>query len=241
MSNKKIAIKIQDLSYRFDNLIALENISCEIKEGEMVIIIGPNGSGKTTLLKNIAGLYRPDHGKVLVYGQDAHTIHSVIGYVPQRFDFDRYIPVNVEEFIELERCNNNLHSAKNINKILMEVGLDIAIKKQKIGSLSGGQFQRVMITKALLHQKKILLFDEPSAGVDVVGEKTIYDLIYKIKQNNQITCVVVSHELNIVHRYADQVICLNRSLICCGHPEKVLNQTNLQKVYGSDIGFYHSH
>ncbi len=233
-------ISVKNLTYKFGDFVALDNISFAIKQGEMTAIIGPNGSGKTTLLKNIIGVYEPFAGSIKIFGKDPSQIVKSIGYVPQKFEFDRDIPITVYEFMALEKCEEKKHNRTNIHKSLQEVGL-INIEKNKLGELSGGQFQRVMIAKALLHEKAILIFDEPSTGIDIAGEQTIYDLIKKINKEKGATCLIVSHELNIVNKYADTVICLNKKMICSGAPETVITPENIKQLYGISAGLYHAH
>ena len=237
---KKNFIEIKNLFYSFGDYKVLENISFVINKGDMIAIIGPNGSGKTTLLKNMIGLYQPQQGCVTIDGQAPKSVRKRIGYVPQKFSFDRDIPITVYEFMGLERCGDDSHSRKNIARALKEVGLKNIVNKQ-LGQLSGGQFQRVMIARALLHEKQILIFDEPSTGIDIVGEQTIYDLITKINKEKNTTCIIVSHELNIVNKYAQKIVCLNKKMICYGTPETVITAENLKKLYGVGAGLYHSH
>ncbi len=236
----KSVIVVKNLTYKFGDFIALDNITFVIEQGDMMAIIGPNGSGKTTLLKNIIGIYEPTAGNVKIFGKQPHQIIKSIGYVPQKFEFDRDIPITVYEFMALEKCGEAKHSRSNIHRALGEVGLH-NIENSKLGELSGGQFQRVMIAKALLHEKEILIFDEPSTGIDIVGEQTIYDLIKKINQERGTTCLIVSHELNVVNKYANKVICLNKKMICSGAPETVITPENLKQLYGIGAGLYHTH
>ena len=233
-------IRVQNLSYKFNDFTALENVSFEIEKGDIVAIIGPNGSGKTTLLQNIIGLLSPTTGTITIDGKNPKDIRHKIGYVPQKFEFDRSIPISVHEFMSLEKCGKKGHDEKNIIEALREVGLE-DVEEKKLGHLSGGQFQRVMIARALLHEKEILIFDEPSTGIDLAGEKTIYDLIKKINEDRGTTCLIVSHELNIVNKYTKKVICINKQMVCFGAPEIVITKETLEKLYGSDTGLFHAH
>jgi len=227
---KKIVIHIENLTYAFGDYVALHDINFDIYAGDVVAVIGPNGSGKTTLLKNIIGLYPPTKGTVSVLGKSPKEVRTKIGYVPQKFDLDRKIPITVYEFMALERCGKASHNCNNISNALKQVDLRHA-QNQKIGTLSGGQFQRMMIARALLHEKEILIFDEPSTGIDIKGEQTIYDLILSINKQYNTTCVIVSHELNIVSKYVHHVVCLNKQMICYGTPEKVITP-----YIGSSLG-----
>lgn len=240
MNMDKPVITVKNLSYKFGETEVLSEIDFSVARGEITAIIGPNGSGKTTLLKNILGLYEPSSGQVLINGRLPRKSVHKIGYVPQKFEFDRSIPVTVYEFMNLERCGEAGHSCGNIGRRLQEVGLD-KFEHHQLGQLSGGQFQRVMIARALLHEKEFLIMDEPSTGIDIAGGQTIYDLIKEISRARKVTCLIVSHELNIVNKYADKVICLNKRMICVGTPESVINSHNLQELYGADSRLYHHH
>lgn len=233
-------IEVKNLKYKFDDFVALYNVSFKIYRGDIIAIIGPNGSGKTTLLKNLIGIYKPTAGEIKIKGKNPRSVLKDIGYVPQRFDFDKTIPITVKEFMSLERCNKFSHSCKNINKALWEVGLK-KVEDMQLGALSSGQLQRVMIARVLLHEKDILIFDEPSTGIDMSGEQTIYDLIEKINKEKNTTCIIVSHELNVVNKYAKQVVCLNKKMVCFGSPERVITPETLKKLYGVGAGLYHSH
>lgn len=234
------AIEVKKLNYKFGSTTVLNDINFSVDKGKIVVIIGPNGSGKTTLLKNIIGIYRPFSGEILIDGQAPKNIVKKIGYVPQKFEFARDIPVTVREFMDLEKCGEKNHGCGNISKMLYEVGLE-NFEDRGLSDLSGGQFQRVMIARALLHEKEFLIFDEPAAGIDIAGGQTIYDLIKKINQQIHATCLIVSHELNIVNKYANKVICLNKKIICTGAPEIAITPENLKRLYGADASLYHHH
>ncbi|MBU0660628.1 metal ABC transporter ATP-binding protein [Patescibacteria group bacterium] len=233
-------IQVKNVTATFHETTALDHVSFDIQKGSIVAIIGPNGSGKTTLLKHIIGIETPQEGSVCIDGKSPKQMRHAIGYVPQKFDFDRSIPITVYEFMALDRCGTDKHGVNNIDRVLKEVGA-MGVKNQKLGTLSGGQFQRVMIARSLLHQKEILIFDEPSTGIDMAGEETIYDLIVDINKKNNTTCIIVSHELNIVHKYAQQVLCLNKKKICYGVPETVITPETLTALFGHGAGLYHSH
>ncbi len=234
-------IQIKNLNYSFEEVQVLKDINFSIKRGEIAAIIGPNGSGKTTLLKNIIGLYKPSSGTILIDGLAPKKVLKRIAYIPQRFDFDRSVPITVYEFMSLERCNKKNHSCSNIPKRLEDLGLK-SFEKRKLGELSGGQFQRLMIARVLLHEKELLILDEPSTGIDLSGGETIYDLIKQLNSKNKTTCLMVSHELNIVNKYADKVICLNKELLCLGKPLDLINSENLSKLYGANSALYnHKH
>lgn len=233
-------IEVKNLNFSYDGLPILENISFSIKKGDIVALIGPNGSGKTTLIKNILGLLTPTSGKVLINNQNIKNQITKIAYVPQKFEFDRTTPITLNEFLSLEKCGKDSHSCKNIDTFLAKVDLT-DYKYQRLSSLSGGQFQKAMIARALLHEKEILIFDEPSTGIDLGGEKTVYDLIATTNKENGVTCLMVSHDLNIVSNFTKQVICINKKMVCQGPPKKTITPKMLEELYGVKIGLYHSH
>jgi zinc transport system ATP-binding protein len=237
---KNIYIQVKNLSYKYKDYLVLDDVSFDIEKGCIAAIIGPNGSGKTTLLKNIIGLYEPYSGEVWIDGKKPSRARERMAYVPQRFEFERSIPITILEFLRLYKCGNGRHKDENTDLVLKSVGLE-GMKNHRLGELSGGQFQRVMIARALLHEKDILILDEPSTGIDLAGERTVYDLITEINKTRQATCLIVSHELNIVNKYAKTVICLNKKLCCYGPPESVITPENLKNLFGESIGLYHQH
>jgi ABC-type Mn2+/Zn2+ transport system ATPase subunit len=233
-------IQVKNLNYKYKDYLVLDDVSFDIEKGCVAAIIGPNGSGKTTLLKNIIGLYEPDSGEVRIDGKKPRQMRERMAYVPQRFDFERSIPITILEFLRLYKCGHRRHKQANTDLVLKSVGLE-GMKDHRLGELSGGQFQRVMIARALLHEKDILILDEPSTGIDLAGERTVYDLITEINRTRQATCLIVSHELNIVNKYAKMVICLNKKLCCFGPPESVITPENLKNLFGESAGLYHQH
>lgn len=224
-------LEVKNLFFSYQDSLILEDISFALKKGEITALIGPNGSGKTTLVKNILGLLKPDKGEVFLAGTEVSQVINKIGYVPQKFDFDRQTPITLYEFLSLEKCGKSGHDCANIDFFLEKVSL-ADYKYQKISSLSGGQFQRAMIARALLHEKELLIFDEPSTGIDLAGEKTVYDLILAAVKEKQVTCLIISHDLNIVNNFMQKVICLNRKIICQGTPKKVINNKIMDQLYG---------
>lgn len=233
-------LEVKNLNYILNNQAILQDISFSIEKGDILVIIGPNGSGKTTLLKNIIGALKPSSGQILIANQEPKYSLGKIGYVPQKFDFDRLTPITVYEFMALERCAHSAHSPKHIKEALEQVGLN-GNENKKLGVLSGGEFQRVMIARALLHEKELLIFDEPSAGIDLAGEETVYSLIASINKKTKATCIIVSHELSIVNRYATNVLCLNKNLVCFGRPEIAINSETIKNLYGAGAGLYKHH
>ena len=206
--------------------------------GNICAVIGPNGSGKTTLLKAILGLIEIKAGEIEILGKKINEVLENISYVPQRFAFDKTFPITVAEFMELSfRKGVN---KKIVNERLQEVDM-LKFTNYLLGSLSGGQLQRVLIARSLLNNPKILFWDEPASGIDIGGEKTFYQLAKHLNEVHKITIILVSHELDIVYKFANQVICLNKKLICQGVPEKILTSESIKELYGPVSLYKHEH
>ncbi|UCD57194.1 MAG: metal ABC transporter ATP-binding protein [Candidatus Hydrogenedentota bacterium] len=235
MSNDKI-LEIEDLTVRFDNHVVLNNLNFYVKSGEIVAIIGPNGSGKTTLLKAILGLIHYQ-GHVRIFGGPAKLALNEIGYVPQKLDFDKTFPLMVKEFLSFIKVTNEPWR----EEVLREVGVN-AFMDERLGELSGGQLQRLLIAKALLKEPKLLLLDEATSGVDMAAEMTFFELIEHVNEVHKVTVMLISHEVNMVYRFATQILCLNKDLVCNGRPKEAITQEVLEKLYGKNIRFQpHEH
>lgn len=238
--NDKPYLEVSNLNYEVSGNKILQDISFTISKGDILVVIGPNGSGKTTLLKNIIGLYKPTSGEVKLEGKDISKFLGKIAYVPQKFDFDRQTPITVTEFMALESCGKAGHGTSHIADALAKVNMETKAK-QRLGVLSGGEFQRMMIARALLHEKEILILDEPAAGIDMAGEETIYNLIADINRERNVTCIIVSHELSVVSRYATTVLCINKSLVCFGPPQEAITVNTIEGLYGTSAALYKHH
>jgi len=238
MHSKNSAISIRSLNVTLGNIEILRDISFEIEKGGIFAIIGPNGSGKTTLLKAILGII-PSSGAIRILGKKPEDMFADIGYVPQRFFFDRDFPISVHEFLLFSLLKNK--GKERIKEVLREVEME-SYEYSPLGILSGGQFQRILIARAVLNEPKILFLDEPTTGVDLEGEKGFYEIIQHLNSEFGVTVIMVSHEINIVYKYADGVICLNKDLICFGEPKTSITDEVLQKLYGENLELRgHSH
>ncbi len=224
-------LSVSNLKVEINNQKILEDLSFEVKKNQTVAIIGPNGAGKSVLFRALLGL-------IPFSGEIKWQPGIKIGYVPQRLAIEKELPLTVEEFLSLKEKYELERT-----KALSLVGLDKekGFLRKKLGILSGGQLQRVLIAFALLGNPDVLLFDEPTSGIDVSGEETIYSLLHKLQEKQKFTLILISHELQIVYRYADSVMCLNKEKICFGPPQEALDKESLQKVFGSETGFYHHH
>ncbi|OGW85033.1 MAG: hypothetical protein A3C35_03870 [Omnitrophica bacterium RIFCSPHIGHO2_02_FULL_46_11] len=230
-------IKVEHLSVHYNGRTILNDLNFSIKKGEIVAVVGPNGSGKTTLIHAILGLI-PYRGNILVDQEPVQKVFGRIGYVPQRFVFDRTVPMTVGEFLKLAFKKIN---QRQLRRVLLEVDM-IAHEEASIGTLSGGQLQRVLIARALLSNPTLLLLDEAMSEIDIAGEKSFYDIIKHLNRIHQTTVVMVSHEINMVYKFADQIICLNHDIICYGKPKDAITKEVLEKLYGQEVKFQeHQH
>ncbi len=220
-------MEIKDLTVRFGNFLALDHINFTIEKEEIIAVIGPNGSGKTTLLKAILGLI-PYAGEIKILGKNIQQVLPLLGYVPQHFNFEKTFPLTVEEFVNLTcRKPKKLPSGGALKAAGMS-----ALNNKMIGELSGGQLQRVLIAHAMLHQPKILFLDEATSGIDVEGLSDFYSTIHRLNREHGVTVMMVSHEISMVYKFSDRIICLNRDLISHGETKTALTREVLKKLYG---------
>ncbi|MEK7578231.1 MAG: metal ABC transporter ATP-binding protein [Patescibacteria group bacterium] len=230
-------LEVRDLSVSFYKLEVLKGISFEVREGEIMAIIGPNGAGKSVLFRALMELI-PFDGEVK-WREDAR-----IGYVPQRLFEKAELPLTVKEFFILKSKNLFFKDKQLVESIFHElksVGLKPEILDQQLVNLSHGQFQRILIAWAILGHPNVLLFDEPTAGIDLVGEDTIYNLLYKLKKERKMTILIISHDLSVVYRYANNVLCINKERVCFGEPNKALTAEQIERLYGKSAFYHHEH
>jgi len=226
---ENLILKVKNLNVELDGKDIIKDLSFEVKKGDVLTILGPNGAGKTVLLKTLLG--------ILPYQGEISWKQGVkIGYVPQRLPFIKDIPLNVKEFFQLKEI-----SEEEIKNVLNSVGFKKNIVDRKMGELSSGQFQRILVAWALVKNPDVLLFDEPTAGIDISGEKTIYALLAELKKERNLTILLVTHDLSVVYKFSNFVICLNKCPICQGVPKEVLTPQILQNLYGEEVKFYVHH
>jgi len=240
------ALVVENLCVKADNRHLLENITFSVEEGSTVAIIGPNGAGKTTLIRAVLGFIPYSPGSVLLFGhpmKDANS-HAKVGYVPQKLEFDRTFPLTVSELLGFTvpplfsfPFVQRKGEKKYIGELLETVGAN-ELADRGIGSLSGGELQRVMIAKAIVNEPRILFLDEPASGVDIEGQERFYDLVKRLNKEKGLTVILISHDLNVVYRFADNVLCLNRRLVCTGRPAETLTDEVIKTVYGEMMGAY---
>ncbi len=209
-------LSIKHLNFAYYKEPVLEEISLEVEEGDFLAIIGPNGGGKSTLLKTILGIETPTSGTVEILGDAPKNRLSEVGYVPQNTNINTNFPIKVIEVVMMGHVGHKrpLFGYRPEERacamgVLAQVGMD-AYADVRIGSLSGGQRQRVMIARALCAHPRILLLDEPTASIDVAGQKQIYDLLKML--NEHLTVIVVSHDISVILGYANKVAYINKRL-----------------------------
>lgn len=234
-NNPIIRLHKASFGYHTQNPV-VHDISLRIEKGTITFLIGPNGSGKTTLLKGMMGLLQPMDGDVLIYDKKPRTQRRLFGYVPQHLNFDTSFPITVKEFLQA----SHPQSYSEIPVLLDEFHM-LDYLHQKLGELSGGQLQRVLLVRSLLGDPDILFLDEPVSGIDVGGEENFYNYVKKIQQQRSITVVMVSHEVHLVSSIADHVVCVNKTMLCSGPPEETINPETLKTLYGHDVSHYHHH
>lgn len=223
-------LQVSDLEVTLDDQVVLENLSFTVTRGEVLTILGPNGAGKTVLLRALLGVI-PHEGSIM-WGAGTR-----IGYVPQRLPYIRNVPMSTSEFFALKTS-----AGPDVAAMLRTVGLAPELGDKRIGDLSSGQFQRILIAWALAGDPQVLLFDEPTTGVDVSGEETVYALLARLHRERNLTMLIVTHDLAVVHRLSSTVLCLNRQPVCHGPPLSTLTPENLRRLYGSEVKFYeHKH
>lgn len=233
----KAIIEVEHLSVNYNGQTVLNDLNFSVREGEIVAVVGPNGSGKTTLVRAILGLV-PYQGRILINHQPVQGMLEKIGYVPQKFTFDRTIPMTAGEFLKIAFRKV---SSRKIKHVLLEVDM-MEHEYEPIGTLSGGQLQRILIARSLLNDPSILILDEATSEIDVRGAKSFYDIVGHLNRIHQTTVILISHEINMVYKFADQIVCLNRDLICFGKPKDTITKEVLEKLYGQEIRFQeHKH
>jgi zinc transport system ATP-binding protein len=215
-------LDLQQVSYIENGKILLEDIQLKLNRGEIVSIIGPNGAGKTTLVKIALGLLHATGGKV-------HRKADLrIGYMPQKLHIDPNFPLTARRFLTL---GQSTIGTPIFNEIIKVVGIELILDSQ-LRSLSGGEFQRVLLARALLREPELLVLDEPAQGVDLMGQCELYDLILRMREKLQCGILLVSHDLNVVMAQTDIVVCLNQHICCQGRPEDVSKDPAFTLLFG---------
>lgn len=215
-------VTLSKIGVRLGGHQALANVDFTIDQGEIVTVVGPNGSGKTTLMRTIIGAQKPGTGQI----RKQNGLR--IGYVPQSLSIDATLPLTVARFLNLP----HRHSAEDTKLALERAGAD-GLQHRQMTDLSGGQFQRVLLARALLRKPDLLILDEPTTGLDQPGSAALYRQIEKVRAELGTAILMVSHELHVVMSASDRVVCLNGHVCCHGAPEIVASAPEYRALFGS--------
>ncbi len=237
MNDRPPAIQIENVCFGYEGQAILDRVDLTVDEGDFLGIIGPNGSGKTTLLRMILGLLKPGCGGIRVFGRSPEEARHLVGYIPQHAEFDREFPVSAWEVVLMGRLGKaplfgkyREEDYRAAEQAMRQVEV-YDLRRQRLGTLSGGQLQRVLIARALASRPRLLLMDEPTASVDTRAEKDLYRILRRI--NQETTIVLVTHDLGFVSSIVKRVACLNRNLVC--HPTSRLTSEIVEELYHGPV------
>ena len=233
MNQNKLLVKLQNAGVQRTSKWLVKGISLEVNQGQIVTLIGPNGSGKTTTAKMILNIMNADEGKITRNTDN-------MAYVPQKINIDWTMPLRVIDFMKI---TNNLNN-NQVLESLTTTGVDKLLYNQ-IHNLSGGEFQRVLIARAIAKKPDLLVLDEPVQGVDYNGEIALYNLIKKISVNLNCGILLISHDMHFVMSTTDHVVCLNGHICCSGTPSSVVKNPEYIKLFGEHnsetLSYYQHH
>ena len=219
-SENKTLVQLNNAGFRQNGKWLVEGVSLKVEKGKIVTLIGPNGSGKSTTAKIALGIYKNIEGNVEKYT-------NKIGYVPQKISIDWTLPLRVYDFMLL---------TENIDEEAIDEALNLTgvihLKNKNLGNLSGGEFQRVLIARAISKKPELLVLDEPVQGVDYTGEIALYELIKKISDTLNCGILLISHDLHTVMTATDHVVCLNGHVCCSGTPMDVAKNNEYKTLFG---------
>ena len=229
---RNTVLSVQHLAVAFGGRTIIRDLSFEVHQGDTLAVIGPNGCGKTVLLKALLGLI-PYEGSI------AWSPGMRLGYVPQKIAADRQMPLLVRDLLHAKARFLKL-PPDEVDLVAKEVGLTAELLEAGIGVISGGQFQKALIAYALLGKPNVMLFDEPTASLDELEEEHVYELLEDLQTRRQLTILLVSHDLSLVYRRANVVLCLSKEKPCIGPPEEILTPEVLEAAYSKPLK-YHFH
>ena len=218
--DKNTLVRLKDAGIKQDEKWLVQGVSLEVNRGKIITLIGPNGSGKSTTAKIALGIYKNYEGSV-------EKFTNKIGYVPQKISIDWTLPLRDADFMVL---TENL-SADEIEEALSLTGVNHLVNKN-LGNLSGGEFQRVLLARAISKKPDLLVLDEPVQGVDFTGEIALYELIKKISEKLNCGILLISHDLHMVMSATDHVVCLNGHVCCSGSPIDVAKDKEYKALFG---------
>lgn len=219
-----LLLQVKNISVVINDKIILDDVSFDMPKAKIITVIGPNGSGKTTLVRCILNLIKANKGKII------RKKNLKIGYMPQKLDLNPNLPITVLEFLKL-KIQYNI-AADLLKDTIAEIGIDNIINKP-LQNISGGEMQRVLLARSLLCNPDLLVLDEPVQGVDVTGQVEFYQLIDRLRLEKSISILVISHDLHVVMKSTNYVICLNQH-ICCEGPATLVNQQEkFKQLFGN--------
>ena len=219
-TNSNTLVKLKNAGYQQNDKWLVKGVSLEVEKGKIVTLIGPNGSGKSTTAKIALGIYKKFDGEVEKYT-------NKIGYVPQKVSIDWTLPLRVRDFMVLTESLKE----EAIDEALSLTGV-VHLKHKNLGNLSGGEFQRVLLARAISKKPELLVLDEPVQGVDFTGEIALYELIKKISEELNCGILLISHDLHTVMSATDHVVCLNGHVCCSGSPKDVARNNEYKALFG---------
>ncbi|MFA6358019.1 MAG: metal ABC transporter ATP-binding protein [Candidatus Omnitrophota bacterium] len=231
--------KIDNLRVKLGADVILDNVNLHVNCGEVIGIVGPNGAGKTTLLRTILGEV-PYQGKITYRINGSVSKKPKIGYVPQKLQFDLSSPISVVDLVASAISRKPIWAGvseellENVKGVLSLFSA-VHLLKRRIGELSGGELQRVLLAIAMTPEPELLLLDEPASGVDVKGLSLFYQIVDDLRKKHHIAVILVTHDLAGVSSYVDRLILLNRSVIAEGNPQEVLSNEKLVKAFGPTL------
>jgi zinc transport system ATP-binding protein len=237
-SQQPNALEVEHLSVGFGKVQVIRDLTISVPQGATLAVIGPSGAGKTVLFKALIGSV-PSEGTI------RWAAGTKIGYVPQKLDIERDLPLTGQDLLSAKATVSKA-PAGEVARVSALVKLSREIVTQPIGTLSGGQFQRLLLAFALVGRPSVLLFDEATAGMDEPAEEGLYAMIHRVQGEEHLTLLLISHELSIVYRYATNVLCLSRGRPgISGPPMEILTPALLREMYGAPVSFHlheeHSH
>ena len=247
-------LKVEGLTVYQGSYLAVRDVSFELLPGTDTAVVGPNGAGKSTLVQAILDLI-PRSGNIEIFGRPiqrlGHLRHQ-LGYMPQNFIFDRSFPISASELVGLGWVKHRSKITLGWRRQLdgeKQAAIALALRRvggyhlrhQAIGTLSGGELKRVLLAYCLVMPRKLLVLDEAFAGVDMQGAADFYTLLNELKREEHWTVLQISHDIDMVSRHCDRVLCLNQTLVCSGQPEIALSSQNLLATYGPTFNRYQHH
>jgi zinc transport system ATP-binding protein len=243
-------ISAHDLGFTYQGNHILHDVTFSIEPGSYVGIIGPNGAGKTTLIKLILGLLEPTSGSLEIFGEvprKART-NGRIGYVPQRISqSDTHFPATAWEIVSSglapQKYTSLMISAKDATACerAMELTSVSHLRDRLIGTLSGGEKQRVFIARALVSRPQLLILDEPTTGVDIASQEQFYDLLKNLNEKHNVTILYVSHDIEVMTKHAKSVLCINQTILTHCSPDEFIHGEAMTQLYGKGVHHMHHH